>query len=342
MQKIKSVFLIFTLLISYPAFAQYNSNVSNVATSCAPFLEIGVGARAVGMGGAFVATANDVSALYWNPAGIGRLSRPEILFVHTNWIADVKFDFAGVIIPLGNIGTLGASLTSLSMDEMNVRTVDQPEGTGEFFDVGDMALMLSYGFNLTDRFSIGFNTKFIQQTIWKESARGFAVDIGTIFRTGLKDMRIGAVLTNFGTDMKMEGEDLLVYHDIDPYQQGNNERIFANLETQSWPLPLNFQIGLAMDPYLSSSHRVTVAVEAMHPIDNTESVHLGSEYAYKDLIFLRAGYRNLFLRDSEEGLTLGMGVGSKLFKGFQINLDYAYADFGRLENAQRFSVILRF
>jgi hypothetical protein len=341
MEKIISIILLI-FLAGYPLFAQYTSNVSNVATTCAPFLEIGVGARAVGMGGAFVATANDVSALYWNPAGIGRLFRPEILFVHTNWIADVKFDFAGAIIPLGKIGTLGASLTSLSMNEMKVRTVDQPEGTGEFFDAGDMALMISYGFNLTDRFSLGFNVKYIHQAIWKETAQGYAVDIGTIFRTGLKDMRIGAVLTNFGTDMRLEGEDLLVYHDIDPYQQGNNDRIFANLETQSWPLPLNFQVGVAMEPYQSPSHRFTVAVEAMHPINNTESVHIGSEYGYKELFFLRAGYRNLFLRDSEEGLTLGAGIGTKFFKNFQFNLDYAYADFGRLESAQRFSVILRF
>jgi hypothetical protein len=342
MKKLILLVLMIVYMASYTAFSQYNTSVSNVATTCAPFLEIGVGARAIGMGGAFVATANDVSALYWNPAGIGRLYRPEILFVHTNWIADIKFDFAGAIIPLGKIGTLGASLTALSMDEMSVRTVDQPEGTGEFFDVSDMALMLSYGFNLTDRFSIGFNAKYIRQSIWKETAQGYAVDIGTIFRTGLKDMRIGAVLTNFGSDMKLDGEDLLVYHDIDPYQQGNNDRIFSKLETQSWPLPLNFQVGLAMDPYHSDGHRLTVAVEAMHPIDNTESMHLGSEYGYKDLFFLRAGYRNLFLRDSEEGLTLGAGIGSKLFKGFQINLDYAYADFGRLEYAQRFSVILKF
>jgi len=71
MEKIISIILLI-FLAGYPLFAQYTSNVSNVATTCAPFLEIGVGARAIGMGGAFVATANDVSALYWNPAGIGR------------------------------------------------------------------------------------------------------------------------------------------------------------------------------------------------------------------------------------------------------------------------------
>lgn len=332
-----SIFCLNTLV-----FPQYRSDVSNVATTAAPFLEMGVGARAIGMGGAFVSTADDATALYWNPAGLGRLSRTEILFVHTNWIADIKFDFAGGVVPLGRIGTVGASITSLSMDEMKVRTIDKPEGTGEFFNVGDLALMISYGFNLTDRFSIGFNGKYIYQKIWKETAQGFSVDIGTLFTTGLHGMRIGATLKNFGSDMQMSGEDLLVYHDIDPLQSGNNERIFAELQTQKWPLPLNFQAGLAMEIYQTSPHRMTIAVEATHPINNTESMHLGAEYAFKELFFLRAGYRNLFLRDSEEGMTLGAGFATRFIGNFQVTLNYAYADFGRLENAQRFSVNLRF
>ncbi|GAB4334563.1 MAG: hypothetical protein Kow0037_13360 [Calditrichia bacterium] len=336
-------YILITLLLAFlTGFAQTGNEVSNVATTAAPFLEIGVGARAIGMGGAFVSTADDATAMYWNPAGLGRLTRPELLFVHTNWIADIKYDFAGATIPLGSLGTIGASLTSLSMDEMKVRTVDMPEGTGEFFDVRNLALMLSYGFNLTDRFSIGFNAKYIHEQIWKESAQGFALDIGTLFTTGLRGMRIGAVLTNFGTDMQMTGEDLLVYHDIDPYQLGNNERIFASLQTDKWPLPLNFQAGVAMEAFQNRMHRLTIAAEAMHPINNTESMHLGAEYAFRELFFLRAGYRNLFLRDSEEGLTLGAGFSSRFVGNLQFTVDYAYADFGRLENAQRFSLNLKF
>jgi opacity protein-like surface antigen len=332
--------ILFLLSIQSPA--QVGGNVANVATTAAPFLEIGVGARAIGMGGAFVATANDVSALYWNPSGIARQSRPAIIFVHTNWIADVAFDYAGAVIPLGRIGTVGASITSLSMDDMLVRTIDQPEGTGEYFQVNDMAIAVSYGFNLTERFSIGFTGKYIHQKIWKETAQGMAVDIGTLFTTGFNNMRIGAALTNFGSDVQMTGDDLLVYHDPDPYQMGNNDRIFAQLQTQKWPLPLNFQAGLAMEMFQTNSNRLTIATEAMHPINNTESMHLGMEYAFKELFFLRGGYRNLFLRDSEEGFTLGAGFSTRFMHNFQVTLDYAYADFGRLENAQRFSVSLGF
>jgi len=332
-----------SLVLSIYLFAQsFEGKVTNVGTTSGSFLEIGVGARAIGMGGAFVSTANDVSAIYWNPAGLGKLSRPEVLFVHTNWIADISYDFAAIVLPIGRYGTIGASVTALSMGEMKVRTVILPEGTGEFFDSRDMAIAVSYGLKITDRFLIGFNGKYISQKIWKESAQGFAIDVGTLFRTTFNDLRIGATMMNFGTDMQMDGEDLLVYHDIDQQQFGNNDRIFAKLQTNKWPLPLTFQAGIALEAYDTKPHRLTLATEAMHPNNNSESVHLGMEYALQELFFLRAGYRNLFLTDSEEGLTLGTGLSSRLFGNFQITVDYAYADFGRLENVHRFSVNMKF
>ena len=322
--------------------AQYSGDVSNVATTAAAFLEIGVGSRAIGMGGAFVATANDASAMYWNPGGIARLEKPELIFVHTEWIAEITFDYAGFVFPLPGIGSVGANITTLNMGEMEVRTIDRQEGTGEFFDASDMAIGVSFATNLTDRFSIGFNAKYIMQRIWKEKSHGFAIDIGTLYNTGVEGLRLGAALTNFGTDMQMTGNDLLVYHDIDPTQLGNNERIFAQMETQSWPLPLNFQFGIAMDLIQSGEHKFTIATDAVHPVDNTESVHLGGEYTFRDMFYIRAGYRNLFLRDSEEGLTAGGGFYTTQLGNFTIGIDYAYANFGRLENAQRFSVCLRF
>src|SRR5437879_1705175 len=93
-------------------------NVSKAGTTAAAFLEIPVGARAIGMGGAFVGTANDVTSLYWNPAGAARLEHSEAAFSHTNWIADMNFDYAALSVPLENFGTFGLSFTSLTMPDM--------------------------------------------------------------------------------------------------------------------------------------------------------------------------------------------------------------------------------
>ncbi|WP_456443924.1 PorV/PorQ family protein [Caldithrix abyssi] len=340
MKQIKIVLaLLLTCAMSY---GQYSKDVSNVGTTAAPFLEIGVGARAIGMGGAFVATANDVSAMYWNPAGIANLKNIQAIFVHTDWLVDITFDYAGIVFPLYQYGTIGLNLTALNMGEMKVRTIDHPEGTGEFFDARDLALGLAYGIKITNRFALGFNVKYISQTIWKEHAAGFALDIGTLYETPLKGLRIGAALTNFGTDMRMDGNDLLVYYDVDPYQLGNNDRIFAELKTDAWPLPLNFQLGIAYDALTSEQHQLTLEVDALHPIDNTESINLGMEYQLQGKFFLRAGYRNLFLKDSEEGFTLGGGIQLPLMGRIQGGFDYAFADFGRLQDTHRFTILLSF
>lgn len=321
---------------------QFIKDVSKVGTTSAVFLEIGVGARAIGMGGAFVAVSNDATALYWNPAGIARVKRNETVFIHTEWLADTNFDFAGIVLPLGEMGTIGASITSLSMNEMKVRTVFYPEGTGEMFGAGDIGLGMAYGRNLTDRFSIGFNIKYIHQRIWHMKASSFAVDIGTLFTTQFNEMKIGMSISNFGGKMRLEGKDTLIKHDIDPVKTGNNDKINAHLDTDKWPLPLTFRVGISMDLLKDEMNRLTVAVDALHPNNNTESLNLGAEYVFYDLVSLRIGYQSLFLKDSEEGISAGAGLNMKLLGNLNLIVDYALAYFGVLNNVHRFSIGLTF
>lgn len=338
----KRVLIVIVLLAAASMVRAQFSEVSKVGATAAPFLEIGIGARAVAMGGAFVGTADDVSALYWNPAGMARSQNRQVMFMHLKWLAAMNFEFAGFTMPLGNFGCLGAAITMLNSGDMQVRTEDRPEGTGEIFNASDLAFLISFARSLTDRFSIGANVKYIQQKIWHESAQGFAVDFGTLFVTGFKGLRIGASLSNFGTDMRMEGKDLLVFHDVNPYIIGNNDRTPAHLETGKWPLPLVFQFGLAMEVMKTSMNRLTLAVDALHPNDNTESLNLGAEYSFRENVFLRAGYRDLLLRDREQGVTVGAGFTSRFVGNTSFSIDYAYADFGRLEAVQRFSFSLGF
>jgi hypothetical protein len=256
-------------------------------------------------------------------------------------LADINFDYAGIAAPLPGVGTIGLSFTSLSMGEFEQTTEVNPEGTGVRFSAGSFAVSLSYARKLTDKFMIGFTGKYVREHIWNSAATGMALDIGTLFTTPFKGIRLGMSINNFGTKMQMSGDDLLTQIDPEPLLSGNNDKINALLQTDNFDLPLVFRVGMSMDVLNTVDNRFTLSVDALHPNDNNESVNVGGEYMFKDLIALRAGYRSLFLRDSEEGLTLGAGLSAKL-SGLGFYLDYAYQDFGVLDNIQKFSIRLSF
>jgi hypothetical protein len=179
MKNIYFISLFILIFFSNSLFSQ-SDEVSKVGTTAAAFLEIPVGAPAVGIGGAFVSVANDASALYWNVGSISTLGKFDVQLSHMEWIGDTKFNYVGLVLPLAEFGTLGLSFTSLSMDDMAVRTVEQPEGTGEFFSAGNIAIGLSYARSLTERFSIGITAKYISEEIWHMQSQGWAIDAGTL------------------------------------------------------------------------------------------------------------------------------------------------------------------
>lgn len=340
--QINKLAIVIKLLIAFLVlvFESHGQNVSKTGTTAANFLQIPVGASATGFGGAFVSIANDATSLYWNVGGIANIETFEAQLSHTDWIAETSFDFAGVVLPLGEFGTLGLSFTSLSMDDMKVTTVEKPDGTGEYFSAADIAVGISYARQLTDRFSIGFTIKYIQQSIWHMNASAFAIDAGTIFKTDLLGgITIGASISNFGTPMKLEGRDTRYFIRIDETKQGSNERIPTNIELDEWELPLVFQIGVSTDAIHFSDYKLTIAVDAIHPNNDYQSMNIGAEFAFKDFIYLRAGYQSLFLKDAEGGLSFGMGVNSKmLFSDAKVKFDYAFRDFGRLDNTHTFTL----
>ena len=332
------------IVILCSAAGQTSSDVSKSGTNVATFLEIPVGAAAIGMGSAYVGLSNDATSLYWNPAGTALLTQNEFVASHTNWIADTKFDFGGLVLPLGGFGTIGVSLTSLTMADMKVRTTDQPEGTGEYFSAGDLAIGVSYSRRLTDRFTIGFTGKYINESIWHESANAFALDAGTTFKTDLfGGMTIGASIMNFGTKMQMAGRDARQFISVNSTQQGSNNQIPSDIELNSWDLPFLFQFGVATNVVKMENYRWTVALDALHPSDNYESMNIGTELAYQDFFFLRTGYESLFLDQSEGGFSFGIGVASStMMNTLGIKFDYAYRNMGRLEGVHTFSLGAQF
>lgn len=335
MKKIVSLGLIGFALVS-GAWAQ---NVTKVGTTAAPFLNVGMGARAIAMGGAYVSMANDATALYWNPAGLAVMPGSEAVFNHSEWIADINFDFAGVALNLGGMGTFGFFGNFMTIGEMDVTTELYPEGTGQRFNSGSYTMGLSYARSLTDRFAIGANVKFVHEYIMNSSANGLALDIGTVFTTQFRGLRLGASISNFGTKMRMTGRDLLVQHDTDPLREGNNDKVNANLATDAYEMPLYLRVGMSYNLLQDmKKHALWLAVDAVHPSDNVEMVNVGAEYALDNMFFLRGGYASLFSKDAEQGLTLGAGLRYGFGGRTALKVDYAYEAFGRFDYIQKFTL----
>lgn len=317
--------------------------ITKTGTTAAQFLKIGADARGTAMGNAFTAMSGDIGAMYWNPAGLASIQKLESVFVNANWIAGINFNYTAVAINLNQIGVIGFSMTNLSVPEEIVRTVAQPNGTGEFFDANDLAMNLAYAKKLTDKFSMGGNIKIVRQQIWHANATSFAADLGALFITPFNNIRLGASLSNYGADMKLTGRDQQFSVDPDPINEGNVEFVNAMYETDAFPLPLIFRVGLAGEIIQNDHYRLSFAIDALHPNDNAEWVNVGLEYAMAEMFFIRGGMSTLFREDSEEGLTFGGGVNYRIGQSAtQVKLNYAYAAFGRLKNVQRLSIGLTF
>jgi hypothetical protein len=328
---------LFLCLWLNPGFSQ-----DKVGTSAAPFLGINIGGAATAMGGAYVSMARDASALYWNPGAVSRLGKSELSFTHTSWIVNTSFNWGAVVLNLDGANAFGVNLAILDYGEENVTTVEAPEGNGLRWSAQDLAAAITYARNLTDRFSIGASAKYIQQKIYNESANGFALDIGLLYITRFNGMRLGVSMSNFGTDMKMDGKDLNYPYDLDPNSQGNNGTITSQLKTQAWPLPLFYRVGASMDLVKVSETTLMLAVDAVVPSDNSTIINVGGELNWNEIFFLRAGYKSLMRKETEEGLAAGVG-----FKYFvpglgRIGLDYAYNDYGILQEIHTLGVSFTF
>jgi Type IX secretion system protein PorV len=316
--------------------------ITKVGTTAAQFLKIGVGARAIALGGSFVAEASDLSALYWNPAGLAQLTGSAFTVSHTKYLADIDYNYAAFGFNMGSMGTLAASLILLDSGDMEVRTTRQPEGTGELFRSQDYALQLSYARSLTDRFSIGTTLKYINQKIWHSSASAVAFDIGVLFKTPFRSLRMGASISNFGGSMKLNGRDIIFSMDPGPDQEGNVEIVNSQFLLDRYSLPLLFRFGLAWDMIKTPDHRLVILTDAAHPNDNSEYVNFGTEYSFRDLISLRVGFKNAFEEDGEQGLTLGGGLNMRIDRSVRARFDYAYARFGKLEQTHWYTFNLIF
>jgi long-subunit fatty acid transport protein len=323
-------------------YSGYKENITKKGTNAAAFLEIGVGAKAQAMGGAFTAVADDISALYWNPAGIVQLKGAAVSANYTEWLADIKQTQFGLVLPVLNRYAVGLNVNYFNtIESQKVRTINEPEGTGEYYGASDLCIAATMAASITDRFSIGMNFKYIRQQIWHETASAGAFDIGVLYQSQLKGLTIGTSISNYGTDLKLEGRDLVFAYDADE-QHYSSETLNGLMKTEECPLPLLFRFGLAYRFEIFPRNNITIAMDLNHPSNNVESMNLGVEYDLRNLLMLRAGYESMFDDESENGLTFGGGI--RLATGYNSNVtfNYSFSSWGILDNVQRYSIDIVF
>lgn len=295
----------------------------------AQFLKIAVGSRYQGMGEASVAVVDDAYSLYWNPAGLAYIEGTNVSFTNVNWITDITLNYVTIGTRVEDFGSIGFSAALMSMGDMEVTTVDEPDGTGDMFTASSFALTAGYARFLTTRLSFGLSIKYIYEKIYRETAGGFAFDFGTQLNTGYRSLRLGMNISNLGPEMEFSGPDLNTSFDAE------SGSVNGDIAVDAYDLPLTFRLGIAFDLLDNMDNRWTVMVEAKHPNDNDQQASLGTEYCFQERYFLRGGYK---LNYEEQGLTLGGGIRTPVGENKDFVLDYAWSDFGRLESVHRFSV----
>ena len=307
--------------------------VTKVATSAANWLKIESGVRGIGMGGSQVASGRGLSGAYYNPASITFIDGSEAYFSKSDYLAGITHNTLGYGTRLTPTDYFGLHLFYLDSGDMEVTTVPSPNGTGEFFNVLDISLRLIYGKQLTDRLRIGGSIKYIREQIYTTYMQSFVFDLGSNFNTGINGIILGMSVSNFGPDVQFQGEGLHV--EVDPAEDISG---FQSKITKKFSVPLIFRLGIQKDLFVggdeeNASH-LTVSVDAINPIDYTVYGGVGVEYSWRDMAFIRGG-THLF--HDTAGLSLGGGVKWQI-----ISMDYAYVNYGILEETHQFGISLEF
>jgi hypothetical protein len=300
---IKAIALfIFGLVASFqPAFSGGPGSTGDVE------LKIPVGPRAIAMGQAFVAVADDANAVYWNPAGLNQLGGTMLTAQYDSFISTESYEFLAAATKLGNdaaIG-LGSKILTTGPPEQAIDSNGNPT-SGSVYE-NYMDIDLSFAYRLSYFFDVGITAKYITNNLAGTSASTFAVDLGILYKAPIPHFTVGLNLQNLGPSIK--------------YIQDPD------------PLPLNLKVGVA---YRMFDDNFTTAFDMNFPNDNAISASLGGEYWYKDTLVGRFGYQFQGSIDQNEvgiggkaGLYLGAGIKVAVFKSI-IGLDYAWTNDGFL------------
>ncbi|MGD8627804.1 MAG: PorV/PorQ family protein [bacterium] len=271
------------LLMPAAAVSQTSLGDQRVGTSSGSFLRVGVGARPVGMGGAYVAVCNDAVSCAWNPAGLIHIDGYEFALTHTELPADIVYNHACYGMPIKRLdGTIAVQFGVLTTDLMET-TEYHPYGTGRKFGFTDWLFGLTVAKRFTDRFSGGFAVKYVREELGVEvggpTTGALVLDAGTYYEIGPRNMRLAVALMNFGGDMTPDGT-----YDTET-DNGISQSTYAGFAPAT-----EFKFGIALEPVARPWLDTVVDFELAHPSDNKESFRLGGEALFSKVLAVRAGY----------------------------------------------------
>ncbi len=319
----------------------YGQGISKVGTSSANFMKIEVGARASAIGGAFVSISNDLTSMYWNPAGLVLNDGIGVQFENVELYADISHNFAALAFPLSQDLMVGLSAIYLTSGEIEITTESEWEGIGQYYEVTNMALGLTFSRKMTQRLEAGVTVKYLREAIWRNSAETFAADFGLLLHTDIYGFDIGMSLTNIGPPMQMRGIDM--QFEADPDHEGLLT-VPAQLIGEEWTLPMTFRVGISTfilgedsDFIKSEKSDLLFAADISSALDSFLRTNLGLEYIYSEQFKLRGGYRIGF---DEVTYSLGAGIMFRLGGMGIIAFDYSYTDFGTFEGVHRFGLFI--
>ncbi|MBO6523951.1 MAG: PorV/PorQ family protein [Balneolaceae bacterium] len=334
--------IILSLLVIGIVFSteRAEAQLSKVGTTAAEFLRIPVGARSSAMS-AYAATVNDPSAMILNPAGLADLEQNELLVEVTDWYLDITHTYMGVAVPTKK-GVAGVHVLALNYGEFEETTAEAQGLTGRTFDAYSITFGISYAQYLIPQFTIGGTAKVVYETIAKSSASTVAFDIGTMYDTPFYGVRFGVSVTNFGSKLQMQGNDLIISSDPDRSNEGNYEPD-ANLATDAFDLPLMLKVGLAWDAVESENVRATLSVDGNNPTNNVQSISIGGEVGLlNEQIQIRAGVPYIGQEDSIEKFNAGLGVKYQISDALKIGFNYTYHGYKYLGDVNKLSIQIYF
>ncbi len=297
----KWIFMGILFVVSF-LFGSENAGKTGLA-----FLKVGVDARAVGMGEAYVAVTGDASATYWNPAGMLNGAYSNVLFNHNQWFQGIRGEF-GAISFVREKSAWGIHLRSFNISDIEVR--DRPttrpleETSAHYLSAG-----VSYARRMSEKFNVGITVKYLYEKIFVESAHGWAVDAGITYRPGIKGLQVGAAIQHLGR--------------------------MNQLAQERTPLPALLRAGAAyLLPFGSENMRARLAGDLVYPFAEGARFHLGTELVFLKQLSVRVG--GMFGYDSHM-VNFGAGIVRSSFR-----LDYALVPFSQdLGVTHRFSVAFR-